>query len=92
MLVPVDEIGRTAEGVGEGAQLGGDFGHQRLRLEPARDRAAHCFGERQKAAVAHRRKAFAHRLERSGQRHMQADRGALVRLIERGKCMRFVWA
>ena len=57
VLVAVDEIGRAAEGVDEGAQLRGDLDRQQFRLQAARDRGAHHLRQRQKAAVAQRRKS-----------------------------------
>ena len=91
VLVAVDEVGRPAERHDEGLHLRGDLDHQPLGIEPARDRRAHHFIERQEMAVAERRKALAHRLERRRQRDMQAERGAFfsgIELIERRRFAR----
>ena len=86
VLVAVDEVGRPPERHDEGLHLRGDLDHQPLRIEPARDRRAHHFIERQEMAVGKRCEVFAQRLERPGQRDMQTERGALdprIELIER---------
>ena len=92
VLVAVDEVGQAAEGVKEGAQLRGDLDRQHFRLQAARDRGAQHLRQRQEAAVAQRREAGAHRLERRGQRHMQAERGALFAGIEQFERVRLVAA
>ena len=79
VLVAVDEVGQAAEGLDKGSHLRGDLDHQRSGCSRRAIAARIMFCERQETAVAQRREALAHRLERRGQRHVQAERGALCR-------------
>ena len=85
MLMAVDEIRKPAEGGREGLDLRADLDRDRLRFELAADGRAQRVLERKKRAVAQRAVIGGERLERRGQRQMQADRDPLRARGENGQ-------
>ena len=76
MLVAVDEIRRAAEPLDESRDLRGQFGADDFRIEPPQQARAQQFCKRQEQAAIERPEMHGQRMERRGQRGMQADGAA----------------
>ncbi len=75
----VDIVRRAPEQLGKGGELGGDFAADDLGIEPAQQACSQQSCERKKCAAVERTKIHGQRMERRGQRDVQADRTRRVR-------------
>src|SRR5262249_10532698 len=82
MLVAINEVGRAAEMLREGAHLAGDLRHQDVRRERTQRGAQQERAERQECAVTERAKSLAEREERGRQCYIESNRHAVRLCID----------